>query len=119
MNRNRGEARRLTPAQRGAVVQRVLVDGWSVGETAAAFRLAERRVAAWVAAYRRHGMASLHDSAAIERLPGRWLWLLRITAARLAARLRSRLTGRPAPTRRRPQHDGPSSRDSSQRSRRP
>jgi hypothetical protein len=50
-------------------------------------------VAGWVAAYRRHGMASLRDEAAVARASGRWLWLLQIMAVRLAARLRSRFDG--------------------------
>ncbi|MGH7046461.1 MAG: helix-turn-helix domain-containing protein [Stellaceae bacterium] len=51
----------LTPAQRGRIVQCVIIEGWSSAETAAAFGLHERLVAAWVADYRRHGMASLRD----------------------------------------------------------
>ena len=93
MSRKRGTGGRLSPAQRGAVVQRVQVDGWSVREAAAAFGLPERRLAGWVAAYRRHGMASLRDSAEIKGPPGLWLGRLRIAAARLVVRLRSRLGG--------------------------
>lgn len=49
----------LSPAQRGQVVQRILVDGWTVADAAAAAGVPERTVAAWVSDYRRHGMASL------------------------------------------------------------
>lgn len=49
----------VTPAQRGQIVQRVLVDGWTANQAAAAAGVDERAVAAWVAAYRRDGMASL------------------------------------------------------------
>ena len=49
----------LSPAQRGQVVQRILVDGWTVADAAAAAGVPERLVAAWVSDYRRHGMASL------------------------------------------------------------
>jgi hypothetical protein len=49
----------LTPAQRGQIVQRVIVDGWTSAEAAAASGVPERLVDAWVADYRRHGMASL------------------------------------------------------------
>jgi len=108
MSRKRGKARHLTPAQRVVVVQRVLVDGWSVAETAASFRLAEQRVAAWVAIYRRHGMASLRDRA-VERLPSRWLFLLRMIAARLAARTRDRLTDYLLPSRTRRSAPAPES----------
>ncbi len=49
----------MTAAQRGQIVQRVMVEGWSQAATAAAFGVPERLVALWVADYRRHGMASL------------------------------------------------------------
>ena len=49
----------LTPAQRGQIVQRVIVEGWSVAAAANAARLPERLVAARVADFRRYGMASL------------------------------------------------------------
>ncbi len=51
--------RTLTPAERGQIVQRVIVDGWTTARAAAAFRVRKRFVDAWVADYRRHGMASL------------------------------------------------------------
>lgn len=44
------------------MIQRIIVDGWSIGEAAAALDVPERVVAAWVAEYRRHGMASLRDA---------------------------------------------------------
>jgi|GEM_PF-1156520 hypothetical protein len=49
----------FSAAQRGLVVQRVIVDGWSVRTAARAAGLPERLVAAWVADFRRAGMASL------------------------------------------------------------
>ena len=49
----------LTAAQRGQIVQRVIVDNWTTADAAAAAGMPERLVAAWVADYRRHGMASL------------------------------------------------------------
>jgi Helix-turn-helix domain len=49
----------LTPAQRGQIVQRVIVDGWSTAAVAHAANVPERLVVAWVADFRRHGMASL------------------------------------------------------------
>jgi transposase-like protein len=52
----------LTPAQRGQIIQRVIVDGWTSAEAASAAGVAERLVDAWVAAYRRHGMASLRHA---------------------------------------------------------
>src|SRR5271169_7169121 len=49
----------LTLAQRGQIVQRVIVDGWTIAEAAAAAGVPERLVEAWVADYHRNGMASL------------------------------------------------------------
>jgi Helix-turn-helix domain len=49
----------LNAAQRGVVVQRVIVDGWTLAAAAEAAGLPECLVAAWVADFRRHGMASL------------------------------------------------------------
>ena len=51
----------LTPAQRGHIVQRVIVDGWSSAEAGSAIGVPERLVDRWVADYRRNGMASLHQ----------------------------------------------------------
>ena len=49
----------LTPAQRGQIVQRILVEGWTSAEAGAVIGVPERLVDAWVADYRRYGMASL------------------------------------------------------------
>jgi transposase-like protein len=51
--------RTISIVQRGQIVQRVIVDGWSSSEVAAAFGVPRRLVEVWVADYRRHGMASL------------------------------------------------------------
>ena len=59
MKRRSAKPVTLTPAQRGQIIQRVLVDGWTSAEAAAAAGLPERLVDAWVADYRRDGMASL------------------------------------------------------------
>jgi transposase-like protein len=61
--KTKAKARTITAVQQGQIIQRVLVEGWSIAEAAAAFALEERLVAAWVADYRRHGMASLHRAA--------------------------------------------------------
>ena len=53
--------RTISVAQRGQIVQRVLVDGWTSVEVAAAFRVPRRVVEVWVADFRRHGMASLRQ----------------------------------------------------------
>jgi Homeodomain-like domain len=49
----------VTAARRGQIVQRVIVDGWTPTDAAAAFGMPRRLVEIWVADYRRHGMASL------------------------------------------------------------
>jgi transposase-like protein len=53
--------RTITPVQRGQIVQRVIVDGWTNDEVARAFGVPRRLVEAWVADYRRYGMASLRQ----------------------------------------------------------
>jgi Helix-turn-helix domain len=63
----------VAAVQRGQIIQRVLVDGWSAAQAAAVFGLPERRVARWVADYRRRGMASLRDEDAGDRVFQRWL----------------------------------------------
>src|SRR5215472_14026163 len=65
MNQASSEARTITVARRALIVQRVLVDGWTSARAAAAFDVSERLVDAWVADYRRRGMASLR------RVPGK------------------------------------------------
>ncbi len=73
-----------TAATRGLVVQRILVDGWSPAQAAAAFGVRERQVARWIAAYRRHGMASLRDEAAAQLAPLRWARRLGLALRRMA-----------------------------------
>ena len=53
--------RTISVAQRGQIVQRVLVDGWTSVEVAAAFGVEKRIVEVWVTDFRRHGMASLRQ----------------------------------------------------------
>jgi hypothetical protein len=59
MNHASSEARTITVARRALIVQRVLVDGWTSAQAAAAFDVSDRLVDAWVADYRRRGMTSL------------------------------------------------------------
>jgi transposase-like protein len=53
--------RTISVAQRGQIVQRVIVDGWTSVEVAAAFGVPKRIVEVWVTDFRRHGMASLRQ----------------------------------------------------------
>jgi hypothetical protein len=53
--------RAITTAKQALIIQRVIVDGWTIDTAAAHFNMPERLIAAWVAGYRRHGMASLRD----------------------------------------------------------
>ncbi len=92
----------LTPAQRGQIVQRVIVDGWTSAEAAAAVGVPERLVDAWVADYRRHGMASLRHvprktvAAEILRL---WLGRPVRVVSRVISNGLHRLFGRERPAR--------------------
>jgi transposase-like protein len=52
----------IGPAQRGQIIQRIIVDGWSTAAAAAAFHVSQRLVEAWLADYRRHGMKSLRHT---------------------------------------------------------
>jgi transposase-like protein len=56
--------RTITPAQRGYIIQRVLVDGLKPSEAARLYAVEERLIETWVAAYRRDGMASLRTDPA-------------------------------------------------------
>jgi hypothetical protein len=85
MSKVSSSIRDLTPAQRGQIIQHVLVDGWSPTQAAAASGIAERHVVRWVAAYRRRGMASLRDDAAADGRLRRWRRRLRAAAAGISA----------------------------------
>lgn len=82
----------LSTAQRGQIVQRVIVEGWTTADAAAAAGVPERLVAAWVADYRRHGMASLRHrpgkSVAAEIVQLRLLLPVRLALRGIAAALR-------------------------------
>ena len=52
----------ITPVQRALIIQRVIVDRWTIDRVAATFGVPERLVARWIVDYRRNGMASLHDA---------------------------------------------------------
>jgi hypothetical protein len=88
MSRLWARRRGIAAAERGRIIQRILVDGWSTAEAAAALGLREREVARWVADYRRRGMASLHQDAAAEGICRRWGRRLRLTLGRGAGGLR-------------------------------
>jgi transposase len=85
------DTHKFAPATRGQIVQRVLVDGWSTAQAAASFGIGERQVVRWVAAYRRHGMASLRDEGTAEHAPSRWLRRLRIAIRRTLAAQRPQI----------------------------
>ncbi|MGA7864566.1 MAG: helix-turn-helix domain-containing protein, partial [Stellaceae bacterium] len=53
--------RTISVAQRGQIVQRVIVDGWTSAEVAAAFGVPRGIVEVWVTDFRRHGMSSLRQ----------------------------------------------------------
>jgi transposase-like protein len=92
MNTASARRRTITVVRRALIVQRVLVDGWTSAEVAAAFGLSEHQVDVWVADFRRSGMTSLR------RTPGKTVAAdfiqrtvsrpLRGIASRLASALR-------------------------------
>jgi hypothetical protein len=104
------QKRDLAAAQRGLIVQRVLVDGWTPEEAGAPLGIDGQSVARWVAAYRRHGMTALRDEAAAKAGPWRWIaccfawigaWTRGGTMARRPATRRGEIGGAPEnPTRR-------------------
>ena len=97
MGKLRDKELMMAAAQRGHIVQRVLVDGWSAQQAAAAFEIDERLVTRWVAAYQRHGMASLRsDERKPDRLWRRSVTLLRRILPESFRPIRS-LIGRPQP----------------------
>jgi len=88
----------VTAAQRGQIIQHILVDGWTTAETAEAYGIAERHVERWVEAYRRRGMSSLREGAAADRSAWRWLRRLRTLTGRILAVLYGGSEARPART---------------------
>ena len=92
---------KITAPRRALIIQRVLVDGWTSAKVAAAFDVPERQVDAWVADYRRHGMASLRQGAG-GPLTAKIMRLsvsrpVREAALRMAIGLRRLLAGEPPP----------------------
>ena len=61
---------KLTPYGRGVLVDRVLVEGWSVAEAAKAASVSPATVYKWLARYRDEGLAGLEDrTSAPKRVP--------------------------------------------------
>jgi len=89
----------ISAAQRGQIVQRVIVDGWTSVEVAAAFGVPRRLVDVWVADFRRHGMASLrqdHGETVAAEMIQLTIWRpLRAMLRRLAVGLRGSLAAEP------------------------
>jgi len=96
MDRLWAKGRDVAAAQRGQIIQRVLVDGWSAAQAAEVFDIQERQVTRWVADYRRHGMASLREEYATESPQHRWMRALRGWLLRWVGGLR-RIATRPEP----------------------
>lgn len=64
-------SRALTcPGSRALLVQRITVEGWSVGAAAEALGISRRTGHKWLARYRKHGLAGLNDrSSRPRRMP--------------------------------------------------
>jgi transposase InsO family protein len=93
----------LSPVGRRRVVDRVVVEGWSVVAAAAAAGVSERTVYRWLARWRTEGPAGLVDRRSVPgRIPHKTpvdrvrvigeLRRLRLTAAEIATRLRMALS---------------------------
>jgi transposase-like protein len=61
MKNSRSPRRPITPAKQGQIIQRIIVDGWSSAQAADYFGVSQHLVDAWVADFRRNGMASLRQ----------------------------------------------------------
>jgi len=94
---------RTCPKSRKLLVERILVDSWSLTEAAAAAGVSERTAAKWVGRFKAEGDAGLLDrSSAPKRIPHRTpaarvasikaLRRLRMTAAEIAEALRMALS---------------------------
>jgi hypothetical protein len=74
--------RTITIAQRGQIIQRVIVDGWTSAAVAASFGVPKRLVDVWVADFRLHGMASLRrESGTTIAAEMVWLTMSRLMRA--------------------------------------
>src|SRR5215468_10977041 len=58
---------RLTPVLRCVLVRRVLEEGWTVADAAAAFEISARTVFKWLARYRSEGIDGLRDRSSRPR----------------------------------------------------
>ena len=67
MDNNSATSRSISVTQRAQIIQRILVDGWTPAQAARFCGVEERRIARWVADYRRRGMASLRTDVVDER----------------------------------------------------
>jgi len=72
MDNNSATSRSIGVTQRAQIIQRILVDGWTPAQAAKTCGVEERRIARWVADYRRRGMASLRADVVHERFYRRW-----------------------------------------------
>ena len=78
----------VAAVQRGQIIQRVLVDGWTPAQAGLAFGVTELQIMRWIAAYRRYGMASLRGEVAAEYSTASWVRGLHALLARWVGELR-------------------------------
>ena len=99
MDNNSATSRSIGVTQRAQIIQRILVDGWTPAQAAKTCGVEERRIARWVADYRRRGMASLRcDETTSGRIWRRMLIALQRLVPQASATMRQAI-GRsdPAP----------------------
>jgi transposase InsO family protein len=95
---------RTTPRSRAQLVDRVLVDGWSVPRVAQAFHVSRRTVFKWLARYRAAGAAGLADRSPAPRSSPqrtsvrRILQIVALRAQRLPGHVIARRLGVPRST---------------------
>lgn len=95
---------RTTPRSRAQLVDRVLVDGWSVPRVAQAFHVSRRTVFKWLARYRAAGAAGLADRSPAPRSSPqrtsvrRILQIVALRAQRLPGHVIARRLGVPRTT---------------------
>jgi transposase-like protein len=84
----------ITVAERAHIIQRVLVDGWTIAQAANSHGLPKRVVEVWVADFRKNGMSSLRHQPG-QTIAAEILRVLSTVLRRLGIGLRRSFAGEP------------------------